>query len=433
MREKILKEGKLRNFEASIFTKSGKEIIGLVSAELITLGGKSCVIVVAEDITDRKMMEQEMIKAQKLESVGILAGGIAHDFNNILTGVFGGIQLAKMTCEPDSETHEILAEAEKASLRATDLTRQLLTFAKGGAPVKQITSIEEIIRESAGFALRGSKVRCEFSFPEDLYRVEVDIGQISQVVNNLMINANQAMPDGGVITIGAENLTIRDDKLFPLPKGDYMKFSVQDQGAGISEDNLSKIFDPYFTTKETGSGLGLATSYSIIKRHGGLIEVESEAGKGTTFNIYLPASKGSVIEAVPSGKIAFEGTGRILVVDDDEIVREVLAQMLESLGCEPELVPDGKDGIELYIKAIDDGKPFDAVIMDLTIPGGMGGKEAIKELKDIDPDVKAIVASGYSDDPVMARHEDYGFSGAIAKPYNIEKLGEILYKVINSK
>ncbi len=388
---------------------------------------------IIRDITHLKKIEDELLKIEKLESVGILAGGIAHDFNNILTTILGNISLAKMTTNSENSLYEILIDAEKACLHAKDLTKQLLTFSKGGAPIKQITSIVGLLKDSAGFALRGSNVRCEFSIPGDLWPVEIDKGQISQVIHNLIINANQAMPHGGTIYINAENVDVRGDKghsTLPIPNGAYIKIAIKDEGIGIPEEHLQKIFDPYFTTKQKGSGLGLTTTYSIIKNHDGYINVESEAGVGTTFHFYLPASKEKI--AVKQRKIdkPIRGEGRILLMEDEDTIQKSVTKLLRHLGYEIETAKDGEEAIELYKKAEKSAKPFDLVMMDLTIRGGMGGEETIKKLLEINPDVKAIVSSGYSNDPIMADFKQYGFSGVITKPYEIENLSELLYKVI---
>lgn len=395
---------------------------------------------IARDVTERKKIEEELLRAQKLESLGVLAGGIAHDFNNLLTAILGNISLVKLYGNPEGKEYKRLTEAEKASLRARDLTQQLLTFSKGGAPVKKVTFIKELIRESASFAQRGSNVKCEFSIAENLWPLEVDEGQISQVINNLVINAQQAMPQGGVIKIIAENVSRGEQTIhlgstvngIQLKEGKYVRIMVEDHGIGIPEEHLSKIFDPYFTTKQKGSGLGLAVTYSIIKNHDGYIGVESKLGVGTKLHIYIPVNDSKISELINLVKESpVEGKGRILVMDDEEIVRGVLFEMLSQIGYEVGFARDGSEAIDLYIKAKDGDKPFDVIIMDLTIAGGMGGKEAIKKLLEIDPDVRAIVSSGYSNDPVMSDYMKYGFIGVVNKPYKTEELSTTVHQVLN--
>ena len=382
------------------------------------------------DITDRKRMEKELLRVEKLESIGVLAGGIAHDLNNLLTAVVGNISLARMYDNP-ADKDVRLAEAEKASMLIRDLTQQLLTFAKGGAPILETASIAELLRSSATFPLRGSNVRCEFSIPDSLWPAEIDEGQVNQVISNLVINAKQAMPEGGTIQISAENTIIGGEYVLPLEPGPYIKVSVEDEGIGVSEEHIQKIFDPFFTTKQAGSGLGLATSYSIIEKHNGYITAESQLGVGTKFHTYLPASPDGVLPAAEEEeKKPIMGKGRVLVVDDEKHVRDTAAEMLGSIGYKITIALDGTEAIEVYRQAKDMGLPYDAVIIDLTIPGGMGGGKTIRQLIELDPEVKAIVSSGYSNDPIMADFGHYGFKGVIAKPYRIRELSEVLHKVI---
>jgi CheY-like chemotaxis protein len=362
--------------------------------------------------------------------LSILAGGIAHDFNNLLTGVLGNISVAKSNLNLEDSIYRFLDEAEKAAIRSKDLTQQLLTFAKGGAPVKKIVSVPDLIKESASFALRGSDVRCEFVVQEDLWQAQVDEGQISQVINNLIINADQAMPQGGVVRVKIENLEKKREDNLPMPDGEYLRISIQDHGIGIQEQHLQKIFDPYFTTKQKGSGLGLAIAYSIIKKHNGHISLESRLGEGTTFHIYLPASRVKEKPGGFPGLEPLEFSCRVLVMDDEGVVREVAESMLEHLGCDVETVSDGAEAVEEFKKARDSEKRFDIVLMDLTIPGGMGGEEAVKKLLEIEPDVKVIVSSGYSNDPIIANFRDYGFSGYVIKPYKMDDLSRTLRTIL---
>ena len=392
-------------------------------------------VIVTRDITEQKRLEEERVRATKLESVGLLAGGIAHDFNNILTSVFANIGLAKMVTAkhalPDGEkVVERLVAAEKACLRARDLTKQLLTFAKGGAPVKSTTSMASIITDTVQFVLRGSSVLCNTDLPDDLWPIEVDEGQISQVLQNLVINADQAMSEGGTIQVRAENYEMTSQAFLPLKPGKYVRVSVADQGIGIPDEHLPKIFDPYFTTKQKGSGLGLATTYSIMKRHEGHVTVSSSLGQGTCFTLYLPASTSLPTQTNETAESLVQGSGRILVMDDETDIQDVLGKMLEHLGFEPDFAYDGQRAVALHSRAIQEGMPYVATILDLTIPGGMGGKEALRLIKDHDPDAKVIVSSGYSNDPVMANATQFGFSGFIAKPYNLVDLSKVLSQVL---
>jgi len=388
---------------------------------------------IARDITSRKRMENELLKVEKLESLGILAGGIAHDFNNILSAIMGNVSLAKLLVKPEEKLHKYINNAEIACARARDLTQQLLTFAKGGAPVKKTSSIAQLLNETAGFALRGSNVRCEFRIAEDLWTAEVDEGQISQVIHNLVINADQAMPQGGALQVLAENTLVNGQKGIPLPEGKYIAISVRDQGIGIPKEYITKIFDPFFTTKQKGSGLGLASCYSILVNHGGYITAASEPGAGSTFTFYLPASAEKIEHRESSREVHSEGKGKILIMDDEDIIRDMAQELLSGMGYEVELAGDGVEALNRYQEARASGAPVDAVIMDLTIPGGMGGEEAIQKLLVIDPEVRAIVSSGYSNNPVMADYKKYGFSGVLAKPYKITELSAVLQSVMNEK
>ncbi len=383
------------------------------------------------DITAKKQREDEYIRASKLESVGLLAGGIAHDFNNILTIILGYASMARNCTDTKEAVYTKLVEIEKAARQARGLTKQLLTFAKGGAPVRSVASVRELIEEASMFALTGSNISLKFKFDTNLPPAEVDRDQISQVINNLIINAVQAMPLGGTITVRAENAFISDIAGLPLAKGNYVKISIQDEGDGIPEEIHMNIFDPYFTTKATGTGLGLTTSYSIIKQHDGHITVDSKAGVGTTFNIYLPACSKDTEKRQDLKPGVKTGKGRVLVMDDEKMIRKVAGDMLHLLGYEAEFAADGHEAIALYAKEMESGEPFAAVILDLTIRGSMGGKEAVKKLLELNPQVRAIVSSGYSNDRVLANHCAFGFVGVVAKPYRLEELGEVLSQVIS--
>lgn len=393
------------------------------------------VIHIVRDVTEEKRMEEERRRMDKLEALGILAGGIAHDFNNLLTAVLGNISLARLQLPADHDAQKLLAEAERASLRARDLTQQLLTFAKGGEPIRELATISDLLHDITRFILRGSSVRPAFSIASDLWPVEADKGQFGQVVQNLVLNARQAMPAGGTLYLTAENVTIEPPGRGTIPPGAYVRITFRDEGIGIPREHLARIFDPYFTTKQEGSGLGMAVVHSIVRRHGGYITVDSVLGKGTTFTIYLPAQpeKRILREALrPVPVVSEKYAGRILIMDDEAMVRELLRRYLSHLGFECEEAEDGRQMLERYQEARQAGRPFDLVIMDLTIPGGMGGKDAIVRLRRLDPRARAVVISGYSNDPIMARYAEHGFDGVVAKPFNLENLKAVLLKVLET-
>jgi signal transduction histidine kinase/CheY-like chemotaxis protein len=420
-------------YEATLIRKNKSEVPIEIAASKTSWHGKTADMLFFRDITDRQRVEEEIQKMQKLESIGILAGGIAHDFNNRISIILGNAQVARIVSEQKGDISKYLRNIEEGTEQAKALTQQLLTFSMGGAPIKKVASIAEILRKSARFSLSGSNVKCNYSIPVDIWPVEIDLGQIDQVIGNIIINADQAMPEGGTIQISVENVEIQAGEKTPLSKGRYVKVMIKDSGIGIQKKHLKKIFDPYYTTKSKGSGLGLTIAYSVIKNHGGLITAESSISKGTTFVIYLPASDKKLPEQEEKEYKPGLGKGRILVMDDEELVREMAGDMLKSLGYQVGYAGDGIEAIEAYRQSMERGKPYDAVLMDLTIPGSMGGKEAVKELKKIDPNVKVIVSSGYSNDPIMAEYNKYGFSGVIAKPYKIKDCDETLASVLNKQ
>jgi PAS domain S-box-containing protein len=388
-------------------------------------------VLVFRDVTEQDQLEQQLVRATRLESVGILAGGIAHDFNNILTAVMGNLTLAQLEAGSDTEVVERLREAEKATLRARDLTQQLLTFAKGGDPVRGAVQLEALLRDTVTFALHGSSVQAIYDIPADLWPADADKGQIGRVIQNLVINAVQAMPRGGMLRFNARNEEVPGHNPHGLTPGIYLHLTVADNGEGIPRDHLSRIFDPYFTTKQTGSGLGLAAVYSIIKKHRGYIAVDSRVGEGTTFRIWLPALQQASVEAkVPVAMPPVRFTGRVLFLDDEEIIRKMATRMLQQFGFEVECAAEGREAVEKYRVARARGQPFTLVIMDLTVPGGFGGREAIKLLREIDPKVKAIVSSGYSSDPVLANFRAHGFCGVMAKPYQFEDIMRVLTEAL---
>ena len=338
-----------------------------------------------------------------------------------------------MNLSPEDNDSEILTDAENAVRQAKGLTHQLLTFSKGGVPVKKLSSIKAPIKDSVEFALRGSNIKCLYHLSENLWLAEIDVNQISQVMNNLVINAIQAMPEGGNIEIRANNITIDAQSSVPVKKGKYLHVTVADQGSGIITKDIKKIFDPYFSTKKEGSGLGLATSYYIIKNHDGYIHVKAEKDMGTIFHIYLPASERKLQAIRDNTDNSLEGKGKILIMDDDEIVLKSIGKMLIFLGYEISLSRDGKEALDLYEKALKESSAFHIVLMDLTVPGGMGGKIAVQKLKKIHPEANVIVSSGYSNDPIMADYKTYGFCGVIVKPYDINELGILLKKILEKQ
>jgi CheY-like chemotaxis protein/TusA-related sulfurtransferase len=364
----------------------------------------------------------------------VLAGGLAHDFNNILMGVTGNLSLAQGMVSPDNKALLArLTNASAACARARGVTNQLLTFAKGGAPVKKTASIRELVTECTRFALSGSPVKPAFDVHPELWAADVDTGQVGQVVQNLVLNAMQAMQKGGVLEVALHNIDLDAESIpadAPLVPGKYVRLNVRDTGTGIPADVLNRIFDPYFSTKEKGSGLGLAISYSIVRAHGGAITVESEMGVGSTFTVYLPASSAAATVApAPRPEINVRRSGRVLIMDDEDMVAEVAQEMIESLGYTTQRACNGDEAIRMFNEAEQAGEPYDLVLLDLTVPGGMGGAEAVKYIREMRNDVCVLVNSGYADDSVLARYRDYGFDGVLAKPFTILDLRRVLREV----
>ncbi|MDN7023883.1 response regulator [Methanoculleus sp. FWC-SCC1] len=387
------------------------------------------ILLILQDVTERRRHEEELLKSQKLESIGTLAGGIAHEFNNVLTSVMGNITVAGMDIPPGTAADR-LNEAEKDLFRAQRLTQRLLTFSQGGMPVKEVLPLADIIRNAAESTLRESYIHGSYQIPEGLWDVEIDEGQISQALANILINAREAMPGGGTVTIRAGNRIVEDGDLPSVKPGRYVCTTIEDQGAGIPAEQVSKIFDPFFTTKEQGTGLGLTSARSIIRKHNGHIEIESKAGCGTTVSFYLPASVKETEGTGCTDEALQSGSGRVLLMDDEEALLDVTALMLGRLGYKAVPTKSGTEAIEQYRKAMQEGCPFDAVILDLTIPGGLGGKETLVNLKSLDTGVRAIVSSGYSHDPVMSEYHSYGFRGVLPKPYTMTMLQRVLQQVV---
>ncbi len=420
------KDGTLKDIESSSGT--------------IQYKGKPAVMVIARDINERKKMGEEIQKARRLESVGVLAGGIAHDFNNILTAILGNISLTKLLyIDSNNEAFKILTEAEKASHRAKNLTKQLVTLSKGGILLKKPTFISGLLKDSADFVFAHSKVKCEFNLTNDLWSAEIDETQINQVIYNLLINADQAMPEGGIVTIKATNVCIEPENNLSLEEGKYINLLIKDQGVGIPQEHLNKIFDPYFTTKQKGSGLGLTISYFIIEKHNGYIGIESEEGVGTTFCLYLPASDEQIAMAkdgeislpeldIAQKKAKHNGQGKILLVNHELITRDVAKEMLSYIGYQVEVARDSIEAIDIYKKSKELNQPFNVVILDILFNGE--GKEAILKLHEIDPKMKVIASTDCSDETIMSDFKHLGYSAVIIKPYEINNLNELLPKII---
>jgi PAS domain S-box-containing protein len=432
----------ITTIEYRVKSKSGKWVWMQSSAKVTEYdknGLPKRLIGIIVDISERKQAQDEneklserLSQAQKLESLGVLAGGIAHDFNNLLGGIYGYIDIAAERTQ-ETKVSVYLTKALGTIDRAKGLTQQLLTFAKGGVPRKKLDLLTPCIRDTVQFALSGSRITYNFNLPEDLWMCEFDANQIGQVIDNLIINAQQAMPDGGSIEVTAQNITFTENQHQSLNGGNYVKIGIKDHGIGISQEALHKIFDPFYTTKPAGHGLGLATCYSIIKRHGGYIDVDSELGKGTTFNIYLPATIDGVAKSIKESAITHKGAGTILIMDDEEVIRESLEDVLKVLGYSVICAKTGAEAIDIFSADKKTGQNISSMIFDLTIPGGIGGKEAIIEIRKIDKNIPVFVASGYADDPVMANPTNYGFSSSISKPFRKKDIADMLNKNIQVK
>ena len=431
----LMEQGHIKNFEARLRHKDGTSIIALASSSLITIDGTSCTLNILRDISEREAMQHERIKIQKLESLGVLAGGIAHDFNNLLTGIIGNISYAALLVGHEHKAAARLKESQNAAQRAAELTQQLLTFARGGEPVKKTVNATHLIEESLSFTLCGSNVKSKVSLAADLWLIHADAGQVNQVLNNLLINARQAMETGGTVHLKAVNRVIKKGAPLLLKPGRYVCITIEDEGCGIPADQLSRIFDPYFTTKKLGTGLGMTSVYSIIRRHNGLVDVTSVEGHGTTVTLYLPAvAVNSAQQAEREQEDMLENmSGKILVMDDEEMIRDLAVVILEETGYSVASCDDGAHAVELVTRAHEAGAPFDAVILDLTVPGGMGGKEAASQIRELDQNVVLMVSSGYSNDPVVANYSSHGFSGAVSKPYNMNNMTAELARLLAAR
>jgi len=382
------------------------------------------------EMTDALRESEKRALTNRLESIGLLAGGIAHDFNNYLMAIYGSLAMIRRELPADAQARELLEEAEVASLRAKNLTQQLLTFARGGKPVKKPVAIGRMVRQAVAFALRGSPVTCLFEIADDLWPAELDEGQMGQVLSNLVINAEQSMPGGGMIRVSAENLEVDHHTDLPLTPGPHLRVSIRDEGTGILPEHRQKIFDPYFTTKQRGSGLGLAVAQSVVTRHGGIITVASDPGKGSRFHVHLPADPKLRPPGAPGNRpTTRDRTGRVLVMDDEAGVLKITGMLLADLGFQPEQARNGEQALELFRRALEEGQPFRLVICDLVVPGGMGGAELVQALRQLAPHTPVIAASGYTNDPVLAAPAAFGFDDALAKPFSVDELERALNRL----
>ncbi|MCF8063196.1 MAG: PAS domain S-box protein [Deltaproteobacteria bacterium] len=423
-------------WDASLHCKDGHVLpIEVIAAPVIKHGFQQGVLLTARDISARRSMEEELLRAKKLESIGVLAGGIAHDYNNLLTAMMGYITLAESVLDSNEEAKALLGRARHAAVMAKNLSRKLITFSRGGKPMRKPGQVLPLLENALSFALAGSNVECEFRIPPDLWPVEYDESQMSQAIHNIVINAREAMPQGGTLRVRADNLQIPERNGYPVDPGEWVRITIEDEGVGISEEYLDKIFDPYFTTKEMGAkkglGLGLAISHSVVRNHQGYLFAESEPTRGTAFHLYLPIAKRSGPSRDVSSGTSPErdGTIRVLIMDDEEIVRDITQRMLERTGCEVSLAREGAEAVAMFRRRREEGNPFHVVLLDLTVRGGMSGKEAVRELKAIEPNVKAIVSSGYADDPVLNDFGAYGFTAAVTKPYSMDELRRTIRNV----
>ncbi len=427
----------LKIIDASLRHKTGDRIDVKIQYLPVIHRGNTADLLVIRDISDQIKMEKELHNAHHLESIAALSGGIAHDYNNLLTAILGNISMALEYTDPDDTVSDLLQASFEASLLAKELTKKLITFSKGGSPSTETALIKPLLENTIEFTLSGSSVKYDFNIPTNIWPVEIDVSQIGQALHNIVINARESMPGGGTIEVTAENSVIHENDP-DLKKGKYVKISIIDHGTGIPEEHIANIFNPYFSTKDMGAqkgmGLGLSICLSIIKKHGGSVTFTSEYGTGSVFHVFLPASNKPVAEASTQQESAslrnIKGSGKILVMDDEKTIREIAGTMLNNLGYDVAFANNGDEAVDAYIDANKSGRPFDAVILDLTIRGGLGGTETIKKLIGIDPRVKGIVSSGYSHDPVMADYKSFGFSGVVAKPYSIQELGHELSEVL---
>ncbi|MEY4939803.1 MAG: hypothetical protein RIQ93_1538 [Verrucomicrobiota bacterium] len=386
------------------------------------------VVLVFRDPEEMTLTPDELVKANRFESLGLLAGGIAHDFNNLLTTILGAVSLAK-----DNRDFSALNDAEKACMTAKGLTKHLLSFAKGGAGSQTVVATREILEDSIKIAAAASTAKIKLEIAADVQPILVDRAEILQVFQNLIVNALQAMPPAPHrphLHVRATNTTLVENQAPSLSAGDYVEIEIRDNGSGIAPEHVAKIFDPFFTTKKHGTGLGLATVLAVLRKHGGQIGLDTQVGVGTAFTVYLPKAQQPIeVQARRAASLRF-GTGRVLFMDDDPQISALTAMMLDSLEYKYDLAITGEEAIALYKRYQNIGRPYDAVIMDLTVVGGMGGDECFIELKKLDPEVRAIVASGYDNDEMARQFLAKGFCGYLTKPYRVTDLGKLLKTVL---
>lgn len=387
-------------------------------------------VVVSRDVSDRLAIDNQLWQRQKLDSIALLSGGIAHDFNNLLTVIIGNVGLAETAYGNRETVTTALRQAELAAFRARDLTEKLQSLSRGGVPLTRVVSTGQLVQETVRFVLTGSQVTAVFALPDDLWMIEADEAQIGRVIQNIALNAVQSMPTGGTIRVTSENITIRPVERLPLLPGRYVCIRIQDEGCGIAQENLHRIFDPYYTTKDAGSGLGLAMCYSTVMNHGGYIGVQSIVGKGTEFSVFLPATTVKSITGQSESQTVM-GQGNILLMDDEELVRAATAMSLKGLGYQVQTAQHGDEAVDLYTAALRSAAPFALVILDLTVPGRAGAESAIQRFLAVDPNVKAILSSGYRDHRVVTHYRDYGFCSVVRKPYKLAELSKAIQDALH--
>jgi two-component system cell cycle sensor histidine kinase/response regulator CckA len=410
------------SFEAHHLKKDGSKFPVEIHMSLLETGGHKFILSVVHDATQRKKMEEELYRALKMESVALIAGGIASRFNTLLTHIMGNINVIMNEIEPSTQIYRLLEETDKSVERTRELSRQLMTFSRSGSPIKKTASVSTLLKDTADFVLSGSNVFCNFYISDGLHRAEMDEGQFSQALSNVLLNASQSMPRGGIIDVRARNIKLEDNEVSGLLQGEYIRISVEDHGHGIAAADLPHIFDPYFTTRQGRLGLGLSITYSIIHSHGGNITVDSHPDKGSIFHIYLPAVTGAEMKKEPARKPVSHGI-KMLIVDDEAVIRSAGGRLLNRLGYERvEFAANGTEALHKYKEALDSGSPFEIVILDLSIPGSLSGKEVIAALLKLDPKASIMVSSGYFDDPILSDLSRYGIKGVLAKPFKLEEL-----------